>query len=74
MTVLDDGSYDAFVVDADIGADGVARVELAITSGARKGDLVSVRARVDDDPIALLGLPALLIVDGGEPRVVFDRA
>ena len=76
MTTIDDGTYDAFVVDAsDADDDGIVRVELAITSGARKGETVRVATRnLRADPVALLGLPATLRVVDGVPRVSFHQS
>jgi hypothetical protein len=71
---LDDGSYDALVVDAAAGDDGWCRIELTILGGPHKGEVVSVRtAAVDDDQaLDLLGIPATLVVAGGTPSVTFE--
>lgn len=71
--MLTDGTYDAFVLDAEalpeIGP-GAVRVELTITAGPAKGDVVTVRGQVGQrDPLDLLGIPATLVVEGGEPRL-----
>jgi integrase len=78
--MLDDGVYDAIVVDAThIDAQNDATrahitIELVIASGARKGEVVALRARDEDiDPIDVLGLPATLIVENGVPRVHLER-
>lgn len=75
MSALDDGTYDAFVVDVtDIDDEGIAHIELAITTGAQKGNTVRVAARdLRGEPLALLGLPATLHVVDGVPRVSIDR-
>lgn len=71
--MLDDGNYDAIVVDAEDRGDGVIAMEIAIASGPRRGEVVTVVAtNMDVDAIDLLALPATLIVDGGEPRVTID--
>lgn len=71
--MLSDGTYDAVVVDASDAEDGAVRVELALASGAGKGEVVAVRGRFAvSDPIELLGLPATLTVAGGEPRVTVE--
>ena len=72
--VLDDGTYDAIVVDADPdGADDHVRLELTITSGPRKGQVVAVRAtNLGVAPLDALGLPATLVVRDGRPCVVLD--
>ena len=67
---LDDGSYDAFVVWAETRDDGVIALDLTITSGARKGDVVSVRASsAPRDAIDLVGMPCTLRVRAGAPTV-----
>jgi hypothetical protein len=69
-----DGSYDAVVVDVSSDDEGECRVDLALSSGAAKGEVVTVRARgLRGDPIELLGLPATLVITDGKPRVTFDR-
>jgi hypothetical protein len=69
---MPDGVYDAIVVDAEEDDAGV-RVELTITAGTHKGDVVAVRAeRGMFDPIGALGLPARLVVTDGAPRVELD--
>jgi hypothetical protein len=71
-SVLADGNYDAIVVDGDED-EGFVRLELAITTGSHKGEVVVVRttdARLD--PVTVLGLPARLVVVDGVPRVDFE--
>jgi len=77
MSMLPDDTYDAFVIDArdeqDEQHNAVTRVELTITSGEHKGDVVAVRApRFAGDAIDLIGLPARLIVRNGTPTVDFE--
>jgi len=73
VSALDDGTYDALVVDADARDGGDARIELVVTSGARKGEVVSVRASgLTEDPLLLLGLPATIRVVNGEIDVQLD--
>jgi hypothetical protein len=71
--VLDDGVYDAFVVDAT--ADGRAlRLDLTILAGPHKGEVVSMRAEeLGVDELDCLGLPATLTVTDGAPSIVLDR-
>ena len=67
---VDDGRYDAFVVWAETREDGAIALDLTITTGARKGDVVSLRASsAPRDPIDLVGLPCTLVVEHAEPRV-----
>ena len=71
--VLDDGSYDALVVDATPEADGSCLVELAIVAGPHKGEVVSFRAAgLGPQALDLLGVPATLTVAAGAPSVVFE--
>lgn len=70
--MLEDGTYDAVVVDADE-ADGAIRIELALSSGPHKGEVVAVRgAFAVGHPIELLGLPATLTVEDGSPSVTVE--
>jgi hypothetical protein len=67
---LADGVYDAFVVWAETRDDGAIALDLTITTGARKGDVVSVRATsAPRDAIDLVGLPCTLRVSEGRPLV-----
>jgi hypothetical protein len=67
---LADGVYDAFVVWAETRDDGAIALDLTITTGARKGDVVSVRATdTPRDAIDLIGMPCTLHVHAREPRV-----
>lgn len=73
--MIPDGSYDVMVIDAesDGGGDDPDRsiaLELAIASGARRGEMVTVTAHdLGRDPLDLLGVPATLTVIDGVPRV-----
>ena len=73
-SALDDGWYDALVVDAEAIEGGWCRVELTILGGARKGEVVAVRTDgvAEDDVLDLLGIPATLVVAHGVPRVTFE--
>ena len=75
MSVLPDGSHDVLIVDAQTDVDDDVHLELAIVAGPHKGDVVMLRATgINRDVIDLLGLPATLIVEHGDPRIVFDNA
>jgi hypothetical protein len=67
---LADGVYDAFVVWAETRDDGAIALDLTITTGARKGDVVLVGATdTPRDAIDLIGVPCTLHVRASEPRV-----
>jgi hypothetical protein len=66
---IDDGFYDAFVVWAAPRDDGDIVLDLTITTGVRKGEVVHVRARVRRDPMELVGVACTLHVEDGIPRV-----
>jgi hypothetical protein len=69
-TPLADGVYDAFIVWAEERDDGAIALDLTITTGAHKGDVVSVRATdAPRDAIALVGMPCTLQVRAGEPQI-----
>lgn len=71
--VLEDGTYDALVVDATPADDGSCRVELTILAGPHKGEVVTVRrAGLADRALDLLGIPATLTVSDGAPAVRFE--
>ena len=67
---LADGVYDAFVVWAETRDDGALALDLTITTGEHKGDVVSVRATgAPRDAIELVGVPCTLRVRDGAPIV-----
>jgi len=73
--VLEDGTYDVFVVDAAPleGDAGGLRLDVTILDGPHKGEVVSVNAaglRVDE--LDALGTPGTLTVAGGEPSIVLE--
>jgi hypothetical protein len=74
---LGDGTYEAFVVDVEIEGDGAARVthlELTITAGEHKGEVVSVAATgLAGEEFDLIGMPATMVVTAGTPMVTIDR-
>ena len=68
MAELVDGTYEAQIVNAKQDLEGGLMLELAISTGENKGDVVSMRAsrqRFDRDAEDLLGLPAILTVRYG---------
>ena len=77
MSELADGTYDVFVVDATGSTleDGteVMHLELTVTSGERKGEVVPLTAaNLDRSEIDLLGMPATLTVAAGAPSITID--
>lgn len=71
--MLDDGTYDALVFDADETDAGVVTVELTILAGEHKGAVVSLQAPGwDGDALDLLGIPATITVVDGVPSVRFE--
>lgn len=71
-SVLADGSYDVIVVDTEERPDGRVACDLTVLAGDHKGDVVTVLAPLDSDPPDLLGVPATLVVAGGEPQLTFE--
>ncbi len=70
--MLGDGTYEAMVVDAVDDA-GVVVLDLAVLTGAHKGEVVTVRASgFERDPLDLLAIPATLTVAGGQPSVQLE--
>jgi hypothetical protein len=68
--VLDDGTYDALVVDAEPHDGGGISIDLTVVAGPAKGEVVTIVARgLTGDPIDLLGVPATLTVAGGAPSL-----
>lgn len=71
--MLDDGTYDALVFDADEAEDGGVEVELTILAGEHKGAVVSLTsADWAGDALDLLGIPATITVVDGTPQVRFE--
>lgn len=68
---MHDGEYDAFVVWADALDDARVALDLTITTGAHKGDVVTVHASKVParDALDLIGLPCTLRVSAGQPHV-----
>ena len=67
---LADGVYDAFVLWAETRDDGTIALDLTITTSARKGDVVSIRATsAPREAIDLVGRPCALRVRAAAPVV-----
>lgn len=70
--ILDDGSYEALVVDASPAEDDSVSLDLTIVAGPNKGHVVTIRATgLGGDPLDLLGMPATIVVAEGRPKVTF---
>ena len=68
--LLDDGAYDALVVDASETEEGSIALDLTVLDGPHKGEMVTVTARgLGRDPLDLLAVPATLTVVDGRPSV-----
>ena len=71
--MLEDGLYDALVVDATADGEALA-LDLTILGGAHKGDVVSVRATgLGVDDVEILGMPGTLVVEIGVPTFTVER-
>jgi hypothetical protein len=66
---LENGTYDAFIVWAELGDDGRVAFDLTITTGTHKGEVITVLGPSRGDPIDLIGLPCTLVVEHDEPRI-----
>ena len=71
--MLPDGRYDALIVDASTDGDGMVHVEVTVTTGAHKGDVVQLKGRFPGrDELDLLAAPATLVVSDGRPTLTLD--
>jgi hypothetical protein len=70
---LEDGSYDAIIVWAELRDDALA-LECTITSGEHRGDVVNIASSLLSvhDELSLLGMPCTLVVAGEQVRVALD--
>jgi hypothetical protein len=77
--MLDDGTYDVFVVDAEEvptapGEPATLRLDLTILAGPHKGEVVTTQAAgLGIEELDALGMPGTLTVREGRPSVVIDR-
>lgn len=70
MGVLDDGTYDALVVDATDVGDGAIALDVTVLAGEHKGQMLTITARgLGRDSATLLAVPATLVVTGGRPSL-----
>ena len=73
--MLEDGTYDVLVVDAEALDDPpeAIRVELTILAGSAKGEVLALTAvGLGRDPLDLLAEPGTLVVADGVPRLVLE--
>jgi hypothetical protein len=71
---LDDGTYEVIVVDAQERDETAIAIDVAITSGARRGEMVTVLAtNIARTATDLLAMPATLIITNGQPHLAFDQ-
>lgn len=72
--MLDDGTYDAVVVDADEAEGGGIHIELTVVAGPAKGEVVALVGHgLAGDPLDLLGVPGTITVEGGTPSLRLER-
>lgn len=76
--MLEDGTYDVVVVDADEieqteGSPAALRVEVAVLAGPHKGEVLAITAHgLRRDPIDLLAVPATVTVIDGAPHLALE--
>lgn len=73
--MLEDGTYDVMVVDAEATGDGDAlRLDITVLDGPHKGEVVGLVATgLGVCDVDALGMPGTLTVSVGEPSFVIDR-
>jgi hypothetical protein len=70
---LVDGTYDVIIVDADSRDNGAMAIDIALSSGPLRGEVVTIVATgLGRDAIDLLAMPATLVVVDGEPHLTLD--
>ncbi|GAC1539139.1 MAG: hypothetical protein NVS3B12_25050 [Acidimicrobiales bacterium] len=73
MSMLEDGTYDVVVVDAEDERDGVVAVEVAVSSGPHRGEVVRLTAtNLGCTWFELLAAPGTLVVADGAPQLALD--
>lgn len=73
--MLEDGTYEAIVVEAEDGpTPGSVVLHLAVAAGANRGQVVTVTATgLDVVPLDVLAVPATVVVHDGSPVVTLER-
>jgi hypothetical protein len=73
VEALPDGTYDVMIVDVDVDEQQHVRIDVVLTAGSHRGEVVSLRASsMRQDPLGLMGLPARLVVKDGTPALKMD--
>ncbi len=73
MNGLVDGKYDVIVVDAVARDDDAIAIDVALSSGPMRGDVVTIVATgLARDPLELLAMPATLVIVDGQPHLTID--
>jgi hypothetical protein len=73
VEALPDGTYDVMVVDVERDEQDLVRIDVVVTAGSHRGEVVSLRASsIRQDPLRLMGLPARLEVKNGTPDLQID--
>ena len=71
--MLADGRYDVLIIDAHADDDGTVHLDVTITSGQHKGDVLAIKGRFQGvSELDLLAAPASLVVSDGRPIVTLD--
>ena len=70
---LQDGVYDVMVVNVDTDDEQTVHIDVVITAGSHRGEVVSLQASaMQRDPLDLMGLPASLRVHEGVPDLEIE--
>jgi hypothetical protein len=73
VSELDDGTYDVIVVDAVEEDDGTMTIDVALSSGLHRGEVVTIHAtNLGRSWTDVLAAPGTLTVTAGRPRLTFD--
>jgi hypothetical protein len=73
VEALLDGTYDVMIVDVESDDEQHVRLDVVLTAGSHRGEVVSLRtSSMQRDPLSLMGLPARLEVKDGTPALKID--
>jgi hypothetical protein len=71
--MLEDGTYDVVVIDAEAIDDATLRVEVTVLAGPHKGEVFAIAATgLGRDPLDLLAAPGTVTVLEGEPLLALE--